>query len=269
MELASLRTVEQFFEVLPPEKRRLGLIVFVSILAHTAAFFVVRVTYPPLEIKPQPRLRATLQSPETTGAGKAASMAFWNDIQDPSLLILPRGALLGKDSDVREVKPRLGVGTRGSGTVPTVALAGDPEFLPTELSPLTERAQAALEPEIRHYQFPPSAAPSEQATQIVLDPALEADLGGPLPVLASPEASLLSDAGVTMIRLGVGADGRVRYLLVEESGGRAAIDDLAVQGLQRLVFKPKDGTRLRWGRVLVSWRFKPAAAARPVEGAAP
>lgn len=254
---------ESWRDILPPEKRRLGLIVLLVFGAHIAAFFGVRIVYPE-RLEPHP---VTVQVSLLNANGNSTAsqdFRFWGQLQDPSMIMLDRGPIVDPQQKQVDLKP---IFDSDQGGLPTaLAIMSDVDFLPAGLQPLNQRAAESLAPALQTYEPALSTTPGAQrASQVEFDPSIRGRLNGSLPALPSPTASLLSEAGLTVIRLGIDGQGNVVHLLVEESCGKSSIDDQAIAFLRSVRFLP-DTADLAWGKATFYWNFQADKAANKAAG---
>lgn len=256
--LAKALTIEPLFDVVPPEKRRLGLFLLLVGLLHVLAFSVIQITYPQPPIKTASRVHVTLTETISQAPLNRSSLRFWYALEDPSLLIRPRGPVV--DTAKVDITP-----TKRD-AVPVTPVMTLPQrddkisFLPDGLPSLTERASAMMEPPRQLFVYTEAkASATKPMTTLSLDPALAARAITPLPTLPKQASSLLTEAGATILRVGVNPDGRVGHVLVEQSCGKSAVDSVALQALRKTRFQPATGANpgLIWGQVTVYWQFEP------------
>ncbi|NJK92002.1 MAG: energy transducer TonB [Blastochloris sp.] len=80
-----------------------------------------------------------------------------------------------------------------------------------------------------------------------------------------PQPAVSDVLRVTILNVGVGAEGSVEAVMVEETSLDSAVDQMAVQSIRQWKFKPRSGKALDWGRVIVYWDYQN----KPRPGAAP
>lgn len=263
-------TIEPLFEVVPPEKRRLGLFLLLVGLAHVLAFSLIQISYPQPPIRNISRVHVTLTETVSQAPINRGSLRFWYALEDPSLLIRPRGALV--ETDKIELTP---IKRESVAAAQPVSLALREErisFLPDGLPSLTDRATSMLEPPRQVFSYAEIKPAAEKpSTTLTFDPVLAPRLAPPAPTLPRQSSSLLTEAGATIIRLGLNPDGRVAHALVEQSCGKAAVDTVALQALRKTHFLPATGQNqgLVWGQVTVYWQFEPEPAPATPPTAAP
>ena len=261
-------------EAVPEEQRRLGILIFVALLGHIAAFFLLRITYPPAVTVEHPRTRVTLIAPSPDGAESPRFLGFvsWSSLNDPSSAIFPPDFLassnptgtLAPDADVIPRWPAAST----SETAP-VPLSSAFEILPDRLAPLPDRASAAL---VAPHQMPNLSAALTRLpvdhTVVQWGDALSSRHPSDWTLPAAP-VRLLAESDVTILRIAVDAAGRVAHALVDESSGNSDIDALALDSVRQLRFAPAPGAALLWGRATVFWRFQAAETAPSSASTAP
>ena len=271
-QLAKALTIEPLFDVVPPEKRRLGLFLLLVGLLHVAAFSFIQITYPQPPIRTASRVHVTLTETLSQAPVNRTSLRFWYALEDPSLLIRPRDPVI--DTAKIEITPIKHDSIPAAQPVTLPVRDDKISFLPDGLPSLTERAGAMMEPPRQIFAYADSkTSTAKPTTTLSLDPALSARAITPLPTLPKQASSLLTEAGATILRVGVNPDGRVAHVLVEQSCGKAAVDAVALQALRKTHFQPATGVNpgLVWGQVTVYWQFEPepTPAATPTAAPAP
>lgn len=244
------QALEPIVQVVPEEKRRLTGYLLLALLAHVVLFAGVKLTYPESTRQPQPRVRAMLALPQRETIlydTEQRDREFWDQLHDPSMLILPPDKL---DADLIALRaPRPGE------TVPAVSpteaalasplapvtLRQDGTQLPEGMLPLQRRAVNQLLPQPRAFLFvDEEVTPDETSVSELL-------LSGPLasrqwvvePALPSPAIEVLPPRGTTVLRLGVDANGQVVHALVLEGSGNASLDLLGLDAVRAGRFAPQ------------------------------
>lgn len=242
-------------KALPGEKRMLGIIILLSALLHAAFFLGIHIIYPQgFTIHPAPA-QVLLLSWSQMSSKDIAQRRFWESLHDPSALIVSRQPLLSPAEMEVTIRPHISQPVT-SGTV-TVALGDATDFLPSDTGSLDRRAQASLDPPhpAFHYDMETAASPKME-TRLEWTPSLQQRLQLWPVGLGVQKVNLLNDAGVTVLRLCVGADGIVQHVLVEQSCGNNATDTVAATALRSAIFAPDAGGKPAWGEVTVFWRFE-------------
>lgn len=243
------QALEPLVHVVPEEKRRLTGYVLLALLAHVVLFAGVKLTYPESTRQPQPRVRAMLALPQRETIlydTEQRDREFWDQLHDPSMLILPSDKL---DADLIALRaPRPGE------TVPAlspteaalasplepVTLRQDGTQLPEGLLPLKRRAVNQLLPESRVFLLTEDVTPDDTSASELL-------LSGPLasrrwvlePALPSPAIEVLPPRGTTLLRVGVDANGQVVHALVLEGSGNASLDLKGLSAVRAGRFAPQ------------------------------
>lgn len=233
------QALEPLVQVVPEEKRRLTGYIFLALLAHVTLFASVQLTYPESTRQPQPRVRAMLALPQRETIlydTEQRDREFWEQLHDPSMLILPPDKL---DADLIALRaPRPGE------TVPAispteqalasplhpVSLRQDGTQLPDGLLPLQRRAVNQLLPQAQVFLFAEETVepPGITSSELLLSGPLASRRWVLEPELPSPAIEVLPPRGTTVLRLGVDANGQVVHALVLEGSGNASLD---LQGL--------------------------------------
>jgi len=253
------------FEAVPEEQRRLGILIFVALLGHVAAFCLLRITYPPTVTVGHPRTRVTLMAAAPDGAESPRFLGFvsWSSLNDPSAAIFPPD-LLATSNPAGNLPPDADVVPRwpapSTSETALAPLSSALEILPDRLAPLPDRASAAL---VIPHEMPNLAAALTRLpvdhTVVQWGDALAARHPAEWSLPAVP-VRLLAESDVTILRIAVDATGHVAHALVDESSGSSEVDAIALDGIRQLRFAPAPGTSLQWGRATVFWRFQAADA---------
>lgn len=250
--------IEPLFDAVPPEKRRLGLFLLIAGLAHLIAFNLIRINYPQPAIHNTSHVHVTLAEAASTSltAANRGSLRFWYALQDPSMLIRLRDPLV--DTAKIEMSP-LGVAGETKPNT-TTALRNDKiAFLPDGLPALNDRAATMIEAPHQTFTYPnlPASANKTAPSEVTFDPTLASRVIVPAPTLPRQSSSLLTEAGVTTLRLGVDRNGHVAHALIDQSCGKASVDAVALQALRKTRFEAAPDQDLVWGQVTVYWQFEP------------
>lgn len=253
-------TLQEIWEqVMPPERRWLGLVIFGSLLVHLAGFFVFRVD--PVNTRAyvsRPR-QATLMTPGLEmGPGSGGNWIQWLDWRDPSAIALPWSPLA--EPSIPELKPST------AGSVPLPDMPASPAVLPRDLpGSLPEKADKLINGTtrqpmpIRVESPPPLSGTAYRLEGKISDRRI---LGKP--VLPKPRTDL--SLKVTILGVGIDRRGEVVSALVEESSGDGTVDQTAVQAVQSWLFAPRSGgSEVDWGRVVVFWDLNEKLAEEPAK----
>lgn len=243
------------YEALPEEKKRLGWLCVVALFGHIAAFFVLHVSYPPQQYQRTQRTQITLYTPETMVQSGLNNRTFWLEMNDPSRFIRPQSDWVVTQLAPSEINPRWQK-VPGESRV-LLPLAGDLQFLPDRLAPLSERAFESLRPPSQSFQFLAHDLPaSARRTVVEWEEPLRSRLTVEPWVLPPAKAELLDQARVTVLRVGLDRGGEVNHVLIEASSGKSEIDLLAVDSLRSRKFKPVTEGGIVWGRVTIFWLYQ-------------
>jgi len=247
---------ELWDDLVPPERRWLGLFIFCSLCAHTAFFFIFKVTVPVSQGLPRRPAQVTLLSP-------TAPNLIWLDWRDPSAIALPRSPL------------------------PQILPPSDPPVLPDRyagLSPLSAEVDVG---KLRDDRKPLAdrsskdfATSSSTPSKVVVE--IPPPLGGtefqfqgavagrePLSRKEFPRPPVSDVLRVTILKIGINAAGMVDAVMVEETSTDPSVDQMAVETMRQWKFKPRkvqsSGQEMDWGKVVVYWDYqsKPRPASPP------
>jgi hypothetical protein len=249
---------ELWEDLVPPERRWLGLIIFASLCAHTAFFFIFRIIPPAAQGLPLKPAQITLLSSEIPNI-------VWLDWRDPSAIALPRTPLpqLRFPAHSPELPDRYAGLAALSGQVPVGKLVDDRRSL-QERSP-QDFFSETLHPSLVGVETPPQPGGTE--LQFL------GDLTGREPVFRKefPQPPVSDVLRVTVLNVGISASGLVEAIMVEETSLDASVDQMAIATLRQWKFKPRlvkvPGREIDWGKVIVYWDYqskpRPAAPALP------
>jgi hypothetical protein len=224
-----------------PERERFPFIlfacVFVSLVVHTATFFVFQVVYPQRVTIPPPPPLVSLLTPSNS---ENETLLRWIEAEDPALVASARSVV---PPDLLKVPYR-----PSFSTVRTMPLGSTEIFTPVRFPPVRSTlsiiASGAPQP------APETSAPLPMRTTLSLSAAL-ADRPVKPPTFrwkrraAQPLQPFLAMIGVT-------DRGLVRFALVQRSSGDKEIDGEAVAQLERLTFGPGE-TAITWGFATVDF----------------
>lgn len=245
-------TVYELWErVFPYEKRWLGLIIFISLLGHAAAFFFFQIQPVNVRTPLERPHRLTWISASNMEAGAIVSDPFaWIRWQDPSAIALPQ-------SSVPEPPPMKELDWRQGGR----ELPSLPQFNPLEREgEERDRLQSQvldsiLRPEVKEMPLTMEAPPKLSGTVVVLRRNLAPRRVVEKVELPRPETSQSLRSSIYFLE--VLPSGVVINVRIDQSCGDADVDRIGMETLRKWRFEPSgtpDGSI--WGRVDVFWDFR-------------
>jgi TonB family protein len=251
----ALRIPLRIFNLVPEEKRRLGLIVFLIAAVHLALFFILEIHYPAGHPTNQRRTEIFLSSSELMGNDSWQSTVFWNQMRDPSALL--RQSLIPVEKKIA-LHPVFE--SPSNSTLPLLAIGSEAESPWEEMAPLENRALEKMIPTPRTFTYSTALLNVSHSSRLFLSKNLEArkkTLPSSLPKLT---VNLLNESGATTVRVGINPEGLVLHALIEESSGAASVDQVALQECRKMIFQPLGNSELEWGNVTFFWAFESAPA---------
>jgi TonB family protein len=251
----TLTPLEPLINAVPEEKRRLGLFIFLAATLHFVAFTFIQVRYPTPFLPAVSGLHLIFDISNPLNPTTQTTLSAWSSLLDPSALIVSRDPLI--DRNDFKITPQPLIQKPANDHSPAVGLARDLQFLPDHAAPLVDRVKAAFNPPLKKPLERASVSlPARPETVLELSSSLQGRLPNPGPVLPRPVAGSLTEAGVTLLRIGVDQDGRVQYALVEKSSGKSATDDLGMAALRRVRFESVSEPGITWGQATIYWQFQ-------------
>ena len=234
-----------------PERERFPFIlfccVFVSLVIHTATFFVFQVVYPQrVTIPPPPPLVALL----TPSSPENEALLRWIAAEDPALVASARSVVPPNLLHV-PYRPSFSVShTAPRGSVEAPA----PVQYPPARTPLAIIASAAPPPALE------ASAPLPMRTTIDFSSALSERSIKPPSFRWTQRASQPLQSLQALI--GVTDRGEVRFAFVQHSSGDESIDGETVQQLERLTFAPAEAP-ITWALAIVDFGAEAYSTAPP------
>jgi TonB family protein len=245
--------IRGFFE---RERSVLLLMLLTSLVAHAGAFWLVAI---PDKVDVRgwavPSRVHVMQPALERGTGRPM-LYYIADRMDPALIALP--SLHGFSGKVWSKTIPLSLQAQQWSVDPAYLEAQAPPVLPVLLAqpPVTATLQAAV-----GMVAAPASEPAEPvAPAAVLNRSvfqLRAGLENRT-VIKSPALPAVAHLGglrPTMVRVGVGVDGLVKYATLERSSGSDWADARAMEAVRQLQFEPvtRDGEQIQWGMMRFHW----------------
>ena len=245
-----LRIPLRIFQLLPEEKRRLGLIVFIVGLIHLLLFFTIEIQYPTANEAATRRTEIFLSSSSLMGAESWTSTVFWNQMRDPSTVLHQSLISPEKLKLLQPVFEKI-----SDSNLPLLPVGSEFNSQEEKLLPLENKAFEKMILSPNKFIFSTSATTPNPPSQILYSKNLEERaIKTPL-VWPKASVNLLNESRVTTIRLGISPEGFVIHALVEESSGSNSVDQIALQEIRKTTFQVKAGSTLEWGSITVFWAF--------------
>lgn len=218
-------------------------LIFVSLILHSAAFFLFRLKEQGFRAPPRSAPSVQLLTPFAADGSRSAeneALLEWIATQDPALVAAIPGV---------EPKGLLDVPYRPSfQTIRTHPLGVPPEPAAIQFPP--PRDPVAL---IRGSM--PAIAPgpvivAAQPTQVTVSASLTAR--APADLRIAPEARAGKPVGETTVLVGVAAKGEVRYAFLQQASGSAELDREAAAAAEKMRFAAA-AEAMQWGIVTFLW----------------
>ncbi len=266
----TLALIQPWIDFVPPQQRRLGTFIFLAFLVHLTAFFFISIDTTRAELRHQLRPHVTVESSQAASiSGQQPGDAFWDQLNDPRLFILPQEPPVGPASDNPALTYMAISSNLGSSELPPTAPPQGFQFVHPVNLPLDQRVEDALSPSRQPFTYDESPTAVAPKTTWKWDDALAPRQPMGLPDLPSPVSD--TDLNPTQMRIAVGPGGDVEHVLVEQSCGRADLDQQATLAAQKIRFHSTDQSGLLWGRVTVFWHYsaKPREEVVPTPPATP
>ena len=226
-----------------PASWSLAVMILVSALLHSSAFFLFQTKDP--SFKPPPQTASAVQlltplAPDGTRSSENEALLQWIATQDPALV-----------ANIPSVEPKglLDIPYRPSfQTVRTHPLGVPPEpatiQFPPPHDPLALIRHAAPRAEAR----PPGVL--SQATRVIVSAPLAARAPGDLRMI--PAAKTDKPFDPTTVLASVAANGEVRFTFLQQGSGSAELDAEANASSEKLHFAPA-AEPLQWGVITFVW----------------
>jgi hypothetical protein len=218
--------------------------IFLSLVLHSAAFFLFQASSPIRPPAPRPAQPVQLLTPfgaDGSPSPENASLLAWIAAEDPALV-----------ASVPDVQPAALLAVEYLPSYREMRTA--PQGVPEE--PATVQFPSAREPLaliLGNNPLPAAPEPllNPQPTRI----EFSAQLSSRAPATAfSPAAKVSKAVQPTRILTGINADGEVHFTFLQQpSSGEATLDAEATTFLQGLRFAPAQGTPTVWGFTTFYW----------------
>ncbi len=246
----TLALLHPWIDFVPMQQRRLGLFIFLALLAHLVLFFFIRIDATRAELRHEIRTHVTVESARPA-TGAASSDAFWDQLTDPRLFLLPVLPLAHLSTEESPLDFSTINSPIGSTQLPPSATGDDYPLIHAAAPSLEEQVQAAMRPTRQpfFYDQTPPVVPAKTAWQWGDALAQRQPVGMPdLPSVVSD-----TDLNPTELRVAVDADGAVRYVLLEQTCQKPDLDQQAILAARKVRFQPTDEPGLTWGKTTVFW----------------
>jgi len=251
----TLALIQPWIDYVPKRQRRLGLFIFLALLAHLVTFFFIRLDTTRAELRHQSRIHVTMENRQAAVSSSPAGNDFWDRLADPRLYLLPLHPFSDATSGDHTLDFIAINSNIGSPEMPPPAQAANYQFIHEVVSPLDQRAAAALTPQRQPFSYdetPPAVAAKTawqwDRTLVQRRPANEAELPSPVSD---------TELGATELRVAVDAHGTVAYVLLEQSCQKPELDQQAILAARKTRFQPVDTAGLLWGRATIFWHYTP------------
>ncbi len=224
-------------------------LIFLMLLLHSAAFFLLQAAFPPRTATPrtaQPVQLLTPFTPDGKPSPENAALLAWVAAADPALAarvpnVEPKGLL-----DVPYLASYLTLRTPPQGVPAENAsiqfpAARDPMSLILGTATATKPAELPLSPLPTSVTFSSTIARRAPATVLM------------------PTAKTTAPLQPTRLLLGITEKGEVRYTFTQQTSGSPALDAEATAFAQSLAFTPSTQP-ITWGMMTVAWGDDATAA---------
>jgi len=261
----TLALLQPWIDYVPKQQRRLGIFIFLALLAHVTVFFFIRIDTTRAELRRQPHTHVTVENDPNASQEAQAADNFWDRLTDPRLFLLPITPSASPSSSEPVFNFSAINSSIGSDQPPAPALAGDYEFIHQVVSPLDQRVATAMTPARQPFNYDEAPRPIAAVTTWQWEKSLAQRQPTGMPDLPSPVSD--TDLTPTELNVAVDAEGTVQHVLVAQGCGKLELDQQAVLAARKIRFKPGPGDAgdILWGRVTIFWHY----AAQPREEVVP
>jgi TonB family protein len=248
----TLARLHTWIDEVPMPQRRLGKFILGAALIHVAAFFFILIDNPRPDIRHDVHTEVTLDD-APTGSAASSDNAFWDQVTDPRLYVLPQPS---SPPRIAWVDPLSAIHVHaGPVAMPPPAEIASFPFLNQPLPSLTERVQDALQPARQPFTYQENARPIAQSTMWQWGDALAARAPAGVPELPSPVSD--TEISPTRLRVAVTPEGTVSDVVLDQSSQKPDLDQQAIYAAQKVRFQPVGQPGIRWGVVTVAWYYTP------------
>ncbi len=256
----TLARLHTWIDEVPTRQRRLGKYIVGAAAIHFAVFFFILIDNPRPEIRHDVHTEVTL---DTTATGEQVSPdnAFWDEVTDPRLYVLPQPS---EPVRIVWVDPLSAIHVHAQPmTLPPPAEIANFPFLNQPLPSLKERVSAALQPMRQPFTYHENPPPIARSTTWQWDRSLAARAPAGVPVLPSPVSDM--EINPTRLRVAITPEGTVSDVVLDQSSQKPELDQQAIYAVQKVRFQPVNQPGIAWGLVTVAWYYTP----KPQEVAPP
>ena len=248
----TLARLQPWIEHVPRPQRRLGIFICLALAAHLAVFFFIRIDSTRAEWQHQPRTHVTMEDmhPEAE-----TSDAFWDSLTDPRLFLLPTHPPASLFSDEPALDFSAIQFNLSTPAFPPPAQPANPVTslaMPTAAQAVTADMNPARQP-FFYDETPPVLATK---TMWHWSKTLADRQPANVPPLPSPVS--VTELSPSDLMVGVGPNGTVEHVLLENSCQKPELDQQAILAARKIQFRPSDRPGIVWGRITIFWHYTPA-----------
>jgi len=260
----TLALLQPWIDYVPPRQRRLGIFIFLALLAHITAFFFISIDTTRAELRHQLRPHVTVESLQSASVtGEEPGQDFWDQMNDPRLYLLPQPASAATAASPALDFSSTSSSTLGASVLPAPAPPEGFQYVRPVNSPLDQRVGETMNPPRQPFSYDEKPPAIAAKTTWQWDAILASRQPTGLPDLPSPISD--TDLNPTQMRVAVAPGGAIDHVLVEQSSGNAQLDQQAAQAARKIRFRSTDQSGFAWGRLTVYWHY----AAKPREEVVP
>ncbi|HUB66077.1 MAG TPA: energy transducer TonB [Candidatus Methylacidiphilales bacterium] len=253
----TMALLHPWIDYVPKRQRRLGLFIFIALLAHLAIIHFIQIDAIRADLRRQAHIHVMVAAPVPLAAEDAANDRLWDRLTDPRLFILPLPAPAQRPAGESPLDfPVINAGA-GSQLMPLPVAADSYRVAQTVIPPVEQSVQTAMIPPRQPFSYEEASPPIAAETTWQWDDALDQRKPLNVPVLPSPVSN--TDLAPTQLRIAVNPGGTVEHVLLEQSCGsdRIDLDQQAILAARKVRFKSTGQPGLIWGRVTIFWHYAP------------